>query len=65
MSLTSKELMLIEDNIKMTQNFVNFVYGCAEMCTDSQVKSLCEQMGRDHRNYVQTLSKHIKSANVQ
>ncbi|MDP4180703.1 MAG: hypothetical protein Q8942_06395 [Bacillota bacterium] len=65
MSLTSKELMLIQDNIKMTQNSIKFMESCADICTDSQIKNLCQQMVRDHQSDLQTLIKHINSANLQ
>jgi len=65
MALTSKELMLIEDNIKMTQNCIKFMEGCAQIATDSQVKSMCQQMAREHQSDLQILMKHINSANMQ
>jgi len=65
MSLTSKELMLLQDNIKMTQNSIKFMEGCTQICADSQVVSLCQQMSKDHQNDLQTLMKHINSANIQ
>ncbi|MCX8129118.1 MAG: hypothetical protein N3I35_03340 [Clostridia bacterium] len=65
MALTSKELMLIEDNISMTQNNINFIQGCAEICTDPQIRSLCQQMVSDHQNDLQTLIKHINTATIQ
>ncbi|MCX7746953.1 MAG: PA2169 family four-helix-bundle protein [Clostridia bacterium] len=65
MAITSKELMLIQDNIKMTQNSIKFIQGCADISTDPQVKSLCQQMAQDHQNDLQTLAKHINSANIQ
>lgn len=65
MSLTTKELLLIQDNIKMTQNSIKFMEGCVEICTDPQVKSLCQQMTKDHQNDLQTLAKHINTATMQ
>jgi hypothetical protein len=65
MSLTSKELMLLQDNIKMTQNSIKFMQGCTEICTDPQVKTLCQQMASDHQNDLQTLIKHINTATMQ
>ncbi len=65
MSLTTKELLLIQDNIKMTQNSIKFMEGCAEICTDPQVKSLCQQMAKDHQSDLQTLIKHINTATMQ
>lgn len=65
MTLTNKELMLIQDNIRMTQNSIKFMESCAEITTDPQVKSLCQQMVKDHQSDLQTLAKHINSANMQ
>lgn len=65
MALTSKELMLIQDNIKMTQNCIKFTQGCTELCADQQVRSLCEQIVRDHQNDLQLLMKHVNSATMQ
>jgi hypothetical protein len=65
MALTTKELMLIQDNIKMTQNCINFMQGCIEIAADPQVKSLCQQMAKDHQSDLQTLIKHIHSATMQ
>lgn len=65
MSLTTKELMLVQDNIKMTENTIRFMQGCADICTDPQVKSLCQQMANEHQNDLQTLIKHINTATMQ
>ncbi|HOV26563.1 MAG TPA: hypothetical protein PK566_09435 [Pseudobacteroides sp.] len=65
MSLTTKELMLVQDNIKMTQNSIKIMESLSEMCTDTQIKSLCEKMANDHRSDLQTLIKHINSATIQ
>lgn len=65
MSLTTKELLLVQDNIKMAENSIKFMQGCAEMAVDAQVKGLCQSMVRDHQNDLQTLIKHINSASMQ
>lgn len=64
MTLTTKELILLQDNIKMTENGIKFMQGCAEMVTDPQVKGLCQQMIKDHQNDLQTLMKHINTTNI-
>jgi hypothetical protein len=61
MALTTKELLLIQDNIRMGENMVKFLYGCADMATDAQIKGMCQSMARDHQTDVQTLIKHISS----
>ena len=65
MALTTKELMLLQDSIKMTQNSIAFMQGCAEMATDVQVKNLCQQMIKDHINDLQVLMKHVNTAAMQ
>jgi hypothetical protein len=65
MTLTTKELLLIQDNIKMTQNCINFMQGCTDISSDTQIKNLCQQMAKDHQNDLQTLMKHVNSANMQ
>jgi len=65
MALTTKELLLIQDNIKMTQNTVKFMEGCLEMTADPQVKGICQQMIKDHQNDIQVLMKHINTTTMQ
>ncbi|HHY22738.1 MAG TPA: hypothetical protein GX527_00645 [Clostridiaceae bacterium] len=65
MSLTTKELLLIQDNIKMTENAVKFMEGCTEMVSDPQVKGMCQQMAKEHQNDIQVLMKHISSTSMQ
>jgi len=62
MALTSKELMLIQDNIKLAENSIRFMQGCASIAQDPQIKGLCQSMARDHQNDLQILAKHINSA---
>ena len=52
MALTSKELMLIKDNVKFGQNSVTFLKGCVDLVTDPQVKNLCNQMVTEHERDV-------------
>mgnify|MGYP000858014405 CR=1 FL=1 len=65
MALTSKELMLLQDNIKMTENSVKFMAGCAEMASDPQIKGICQQMVKDHQSDLQALMKHINTTTMQ
>ena len=65
MALTQKELMLIQDNIKMCQESTQFIQGCINMITDPQLKNICNQMIQDHNQDVQTLSGHIMQPNYQ
>jgi hypothetical protein len=65
MALTTKELLLIQDNIKMTENSTKFMQGCANIATDAQIKGLCQSMARDHQADLQTLIKHINTTGMQ
>jgi len=65
MALTSKELMLLQDNIKMTENSIKFIQYCADTATDAQVKGLCQSMAREHQDDLKTLIKHINTTAVQ
>lgn len=64
MALTSKELMLLQDNIRMTENSIKFMQGCAEMVVDPQIKGICQQMAQDHQNDLQILMKHVNTTNI-
>jgi len=65
MSLTTKELMLVQDNIKVAENSIKFMQACAEMATDPQVKGLCQSMVKEHQQDLQTLIRHINTTPVQ
>lgn len=65
MSLTSKELMLVQDNIKIAENSIKFMQACAEMATDPQVKGLCKSMVREHQQDLQVLIRQINTVGMQ
>jgi hypothetical protein len=65
MALTIKELMLVQDNIKMAENSVKLLQYCAETATDAQVKGLCQSMAKEHQDDLKTLIKHINTTAVQ
>jgi rubrerythrin len=65
MALTTKELQLIQDNIKMGENTVKFMEGCSEMVSDPQIKGMCSQIAREHQSDIQTLMKHISQSSMQ
>jgi hypothetical protein len=65
MSLTSKELMLVQDNIKMAENSIKFMQACAETAVDGQVKGLCQSMAKEHQQDLQVLIKHINTTAIQ
>lgn len=61
--LTSKELMLLEDNIKICQNMSKFVSSCAEFASNPQIKQICSKMAEDHQRMTQSMMKHL-SGNI-
>lgn len=63
--LTTKELMLIQDNIKMAENSIKFMQACAESAADAQVKGLCKSLARERQQDMQTLIKHITNTKMQ
>lgn len=63
--LTQKELMLLQDIIRMCQETEQFLQGCVNMVTDPQLKNLCQQMIQDHKQDAQTLFGHISNTNIQ
>lgn len=65
MALTTKELLLVQDNIKMTENSIKFIQFCADTATDAQVKGLCQSMAKEHQDDLKTLIKHINTTAVQ
>ncbi len=62
MSLTVKELLLVQDSIKMTENSIKFIQACSEMAVDPQVKGLCQSMAREHQQDLQKLISHVNTS---
>ena len=62
--LSSKELMMLQDNIRMNHDLVQFLQTCSDAATDPQLKSICQQMSGDHRKNIQILSRHIVQTTV-
>lgn len=63
--LTNRELMLIQDNIKIGQTMATFLSACAQSTTDAQLKSMCQTMASDHQKDIQTLASYITNKNLQ
>jgi len=63
--LTQKELMLLQDNIKMCQETEQFIQGCINMISDPQLKNICQQMAQDHKEDARILSSYITDTNIQ
>lgn len=65
MSLTAKELFLIQDNIKMAQNYMQFTQSCVEQLQDPEIRSLCQDIISEYKGSITTLTNHINKAQVQ
>ncbi len=63
-SLTTKELFLIQDNIKMAQNYMQFTQSCIDQVRDPQIQSLCQEVISEYKSVIDTLKGHINSAEV-
>jgi len=61
MSLTTKELMLLQDNIMMAKSRQKFIQGCSEVTSDQQLKNLYQQISSSEQNEIQRLMKHVES----
>jgi hypothetical protein len=59
--LTTRELMLLEDNLKMEANMARFAQSCVNSISDPQLKSLCQQIAQDHIHDIQTLSRYFNT----
>lgn len=59
MALTTKELALLSDNIKMAQNSIKFIQGCADMCSDPQITALCNEIASERQKDINMLQQHI------
>lgn len=64
-NISSKELMFLEDNIKMMQNVVNFVAGVSDQITDVSLKNLCHQCVNHYKSDINILSRFIENPNIQ
>lgn len=64
-NLSSKELMFIEDNLKMMQNSVNFAAAVTDQITDTSLKNLITQCVNHYKNDISVLSRFIENPNLQ
>jgi rubrerythrin len=58
-NLTSKELSAIEDQLNCEQMLIKKFKAYAQLATDSQVKSTCEQIANQHKQHFDTLMGHL------
>jgi len=64
-TISSKELMFLEDNIKMMQNSVSFIAGVSDQITDVSLRNLCQQCVNHYKSDINVLSRFIENPNIQ
>ncbi len=58
-NLTSKELSAIEDQLNCEQMLIKKFKAYAQIATDPQIKTTCEQIASQHRQHFDTLMGHL------
>jgi hypothetical protein len=58
-NLTSKELSAIEDQLNCEQMLIKKFKAYAQIATDPQVKTTCEQIATQHKQHFDTLMGHL------
>ncbi|BCV24046.1 MAG TPA: hypothetical protein GXX50_10185 [Firmicutes bacterium] len=61
MARTSRELLTLQDHLSVENNMAQFMSACSELCSDPQLKTMCQNMARDHESHVQMLSQHLRT----
>ncbi|MDK2925773.1 MAG: hypothetical protein PWQ41_1547 [Bacillota bacterium] len=61
MARTSRELLMLQDHLAMENTMAQFMSACSELCTDMQLKTMCQNMARDHESHVQMLGQHLRT----
>lgn len=64
MQLTSRELMYLEDHIKMEGLMSKYMSQCAAQCSDAELKKMCTDLAQLHHNNYTALSRHVQSATM-
>ena len=59
MSLSSKELLALEDQLNYEQVLVKKYKSFAVQCTDPQLKTKCEQIAARHQDHFNRLISHL------
>jgi spore coat protein CotF len=60
--LSSKELSLIEDNLRHEQTMVQKLNFYASQANDQEVKSLCQNLSSLHQKHSDILMQHLNKA---
>lgn len=62
MPLTQKELNWLEDQLEHEQLMVSKFNDYASNASDSQVRSLCQEIAQKHQGHYNILMNHLKSS---
>lgn len=61
-NLTTKELSLIEDNLRQEQLMVQKFNMYASQASDPEIRNLCQQLCNLHQSHIDILIKHLNEA---
>ena len=65
MQLTTKELSLLQDNIKVLGNSAHFLSACATQTNDANLNHVFTSIVKNYADDVKTLAKYISDPNLQ
>ena len=65
MQLTTKELALLQDNIKNLEASAHFFMSCANETDDPKLTEVFNDIVKSYANDVKTLAKYISDPNLQ
>lgn len=65
LSLTQKELLLIQDQLALERNIQKFTSFASSQCTDSGARALLQRISGDHERSYQAIARHLGKAQVQ
>ena len=62
--LSNRELMSLEENVKLEMNMVRFAQSCSHLLTDPQLRAMCQQISQDHNQDYQSLVRYFNPRNL-
>ncbi|WP_238446492.1 hypothetical protein [Alkalihalophilus pseudofirmus] len=65
MMFTTKELALIEDEIRAEEITAKTMNWCAAHCNDDELRSLIEHMAESHQKNIIQISTYLNQAKLQ
>jgi hypothetical protein len=61
--LNTREMMMLDETIRLSQTMTKFAHSCAQQVNDPQLRALCQQIAVDHNNDLQALSRYAGGRN--